>query len=181
MRLHEQTARVKSSMKENKILEVFIQVKDDIYYQHLLSALGKPFIEVLKIGEMVEDGIKTGRIVNFATLKATTQATQKDSGNVGRKKNEEDVAAIVAGQQERSIRPRRRYPQAQTQVYAQALQNHSQNPLYFIPLSPYPDHSIEDCRSLKREIEKMIQDKSVMLQNIDSGENSSHANMQTSG
>ncbi|KAF3628840.1 hypothetical protein T459_07341 [Capsicum annuum] len=43
------------------------------------------------------------------------------------------------------------------------------------------DHSIEDYVDLKREIEKMIQDKSIMVQNIDSEENSSHANIQTSG
>ena len=42
-------------------------------------------------------------------------------------------------------------------------------------------HNIEDCRSLKREIEKKIQNKSIMLQNIDSEESSSHADMQTSG
>ena len=42
-------------------------------------------------------------------------------------------------------------------------------------------HSIEDCRALKREIEKMIQDKTIMVQNIDSEESSSHADMQTSG
>ena len=42
-------------------------------------------------------------------------------------------------------------------------------------------HSIEDCRSLKREIEKMIQDKSIMVQTIDTEESSSHADMQTSG
>ncbi|KAM3398837.1 hypothetical protein P3S68_002353 [Capsicum galapagoense] len=40
---------------------------------------------------------------------------------------------------------------------------------------------IKDCRALKRETEKMIQDKSIMVQNIDSEENSSHADMQTSG
>ncbi|KAF3683534.1 hypothetical protein FXO38_00739 [Capsicum annuum] len=42
-------------------------------------------------------------------------------------------------------------------------------------------HISEDCRALKREIEKMIQDKSIMVQNIDSEESSSHADMQTSG
>ncbi|KAM3200997.1 hypothetical protein P3L10_033360 [Capsicum annuum] len=42
-------------------------------------------------------------------------------------------------------------------------------------------HSIEDCRDLKREIEKMIQDRAIMVQNIGSEENSSHADMQTSG
>ena len=42
-------------------------------------------------------------------------------------------------------------------------------------------HSIEDCRYLKREIEKMIHDGSIMVQNIDSEGSSSHADMQTSG
>ncbi|KAM3342219.1 hypothetical protein P3S68_027185 [Capsicum galapagoense] len=42
-------------------------------------------------------------------------------------------------------------------------------------------HSIKDCRALKREIKKMIQDKLIMVQNIDSEEKSSHADMQTSG
>ncbi|PHT49761.1 hypothetical protein CQW23_09508 [Capsicum baccatum] len=112
----EQAARVKPSMKEREIVEVFIQVQDETYYQHLLPALGKPFIEVLKIGEMIEDGIKTDCIMSFAILKATTQAIQKGSGSVGRKKNEEYVSSIIVGQQTRSRRPRRCYPQAQTQV-----------------------------------------------------------------
>ncbi|KAM3395601.1 hypothetical protein P3S68_004607 [Capsicum galapagoense] len=42
-------------------------------------------------------------------------------------------------------------------------------------------HSIDDCRALKREIKRMIQDKSIMVQNIDSEKNSSHADMQTNG
>ncbi|KAM3397394.1 hypothetical protein P3S68_000906 [Capsicum galapagoense] len=42
-------------------------------------------------------------------------------------------------------------------------------------------HSIEDCRDLKREIEKMIQDGSIMVQNIDREKKSSHVDRQTSG
>ncbi|KAM3236888.1 hypothetical protein P3L10_011917 [Capsicum annuum] len=42
-------------------------------------------------------------------------------------------------------------------------------------------HSIEDYQDLKREIEKMIKDGSIMVQNIDSEGSSSHANMQISG
>ncbi|PHT78861.1 hypothetical protein T459_16913 [Capsicum annuum] len=94
IRLREQPARVKLPMKKSKIVEVFIQAQDETYYQNLLSTLGKPFIEVLKIGEMTEDEINTGRIVSLATLKAT----QKDSRNTRGKKNQEDVAAIVVGQ-----------------------------------------------------------------------------------
>ncbi|PHT82255.1 hypothetical protein T459_15270 [Capsicum annuum] len=107
-------------MKESKIMEAFIQAQDEIYYQQLLPALGKPFIEVLKMGEIIENGIKTGRIVSFATLKVTTQAMQKDSESVGGKKNEEDASATAAGQQAWSRGPHHRYPQTQTQVYAQA-------------------------------------------------------------
>ncbi|KAM3321586.1 hypothetical protein P3S67_002737 [Capsicum chacoense] len=284
IRWREQAARVKSQMKESNIVEMFIQVQYETYYQHLLLALGKPFIEVLKMREMIEEGIKTGRIVCFATLKATTQVIQKGSGSVGEKKNEKDSFSIIVGQQERSRRPRRRRSQAQAQVYAQAPHNHSQNPLYSVPPHPYPvynaqthvqppsypqwhnptlqshpltpqtyqspskpdflsnpnnemrqksrdsftpigesyaslfqrlvqegmitpllghtlnrhsrnfnpnarcayhseaqGHNIEDCRDLKREIEKMIHDGSIMVQNIDSEGSSSHAYMQTSG
>ncbi|PHT67629.1 hypothetical protein T459_27116 [Capsicum annuum] len=130
-------------MKESNIVEVSIQAQDETYYHYLLPALGKPFIEVLKMGEMIEEGIKTGRIVSFVTLKATTQAIQKGSGSVGEKKNEEDASAIVVGQQEMSRRPRRCRSQDQAQVYAQAPHNHSQNPLYSIFPHPYPVYNAQ--------------------------------------
>ncbi|KAM3202071.1 hypothetical protein P3L10_029695 [Capsicum annuum] len=53
IRWHEQAARVKPPMKESKIVETFIQAQDETYYQHLLPTLGKPFIEVLKMGETI--------------------------------------------------------------------------------------------------------------------------------
>ncbi|KAM3291518.1 hypothetical protein P3S67_019807 [Capsicum chacoense] len=130
-------------MKESKLVEVFIQAQDETYYQHLLPALRMPFIEVLKMGEMVEEGIKNGRIVSFATLKATTQVIQKGSGSVGEKKNEKDAFAIIVGQEERSRRSRRRRSQAQAQVYAQAPHNHSQNPLYSVSPHPYPVYNAQ--------------------------------------
>ncbi|PHT67569.1 hypothetical protein T459_27056 [Capsicum annuum] len=138
IRWREQAARVKLPMKESKIVEVFIQAQDETYYQHLLLVLGKPFIEVLKMGEMIEDGIKTDRVVNFSTFKETTQEIQKGSDSVGGKKYEEDASAILVGRQAQARGPYHRYPQAQTQVYAQALQNLFQNPLYFIPPLLYP-------------------------------------------
>ncbi|PHT98111.1 hypothetical protein BC332_32968 [Capsicum chinense] len=94
IRWREQAARLKPPMKERKIVELFIQAQDETYYQHLLPALGKSFIEVLKLGEMIEGGIKTGRIVSFATLKATTQAIQKGSGSIGETKNEEVASSL---------------------------------------------------------------------------------------
>ncbi|KAF3667693.1 putative cell differentiation protein RCD1 -like protein [Capsicum annuum] len=143
IRWREQAARVKPLMKESKIVEAFIQAQDETYYQHLLPTLGKPFIEVLKMWEMIEDGIKTGRIVSFAILKATTQAVQKGSGSVGGKKNEEDASSIAVGQQAWARGPHHYYPRAQTQVFAQAPQNLYQNSLYPIPLPPYQVYNMQ--------------------------------------
>ncbi|PHT75444.1 hypothetical protein T459_18966 [Capsicum annuum] len=54
------------------------------------------------MGDMVENGIKAGRIVSFGTLEATNQAIQKGSRSVGGKKYEKDSSTIVVGQQARS-------------------------------------------------------------------------------
>ncbi|KAM3263387.1 hypothetical protein P3L10_000381 [Capsicum annuum] len=143
IRWHEQAARIKPPMKESKIVEVFIQAQEKTYYQHLLPVLGKLFIKVLKMGEMIEERIKTGQIVSFATLKVTTQVIKNGSGSVGEKNNEENASAIIVGQQERSTRPHRRRSQAQAQVYAQAPHNHSQNPLYSVPPHPYPVYNAQ--------------------------------------
>ncbi|KAM3398618.1 hypothetical protein P3S68_002134 [Capsicum galapagoense] len=139
----EQAARMKPPIKENKIVEVFIQAQDETYYQHLLPALGKPFIEVLKMGEIIEDGIKSCRIVSFATLKKNIQVIQKGSGSVGENKNGEDASTVVVEQRERSRRPRRRRSQAQVQFHAQALHNHSQSPLYSSPPPLYPVYNAQ--------------------------------------
>ncbi|KAM3321828.1 hypothetical protein P3S67_002979 [Capsicum chacoense] len=119
IRWREQAARVKLPMKESKI------------------------VEVLKMEEMIEDRIKTGRIVSFTTLKETTKAIQKGSESVEGKKNEEDASAIIVGQQARERGPYHRYPRAQTQVYGQVPQNPSQNPLYSIPTSPYQVYNVQ--------------------------------------
>ncbi|PHT59639.1 hypothetical protein CQW23_02002 [Capsicum baccatum] len=97
IRWSEQATRVKLLMKESEIVEVLIQAQDETYYQLLLPTLGKPFVELLKMREMIEDEIKTGRMVNFAALKATTQSIQKGSRNARGEKNEEDATAIVVG------------------------------------------------------------------------------------
>ncbi|PHT63522.1 hypothetical protein T459_32618 [Capsicum annuum] len=71
----------------------------------LMAYFGNPFIKVLKMGKMIENGINTGRI----------------------------------------------------------------------------GHSIGDYHALKREIEKMIQDKLIMVQTIDRGKSFSHVDVQTNG
>ncbi|XP_075086085.1 uncharacterized protein LOC142168824 [Nicotiana tabacum] len=57
---HEQTARVKPPMDETEMVNIFLQAQKADYFQNMMSAMGKPFAEAIKIGEMVENSLKTG-------------------------------------------------------------------------------------------------------------------------
>ncbi|KAG5615187.1 hypothetical protein H5410_015011 [Solanum commersonii] len=96
VRWREQAARLKSPMKESKMIDIFIQEQELNYFRYLLSTVGKTFDNVMKVGEMVENDIKSGKIVSQAALKATTQVLHNGSGNIRGKKRREDVAIIVS-------------------------------------------------------------------------------------
>ncbi|KAH0635547.1 hypothetical protein KY289_035462 [Solanum tuberosum] len=118
-------------MKESEMIDVFLQAQEPDYFHYLLSAVGKTFAEVIKVGEMVENGIKSGKIVSQAALKATTQVLQNGSGNIGGKKRREDVATIVSA-------PRTYVQDNPPQHYFPP-----QTPQYPIPYSPYPVFSAQ--------------------------------------
>ncbi|XP_070010985.1 uncharacterized protein [Nicotiana sylvestris] len=63
-RWREQAARVNSPMGESKMVESFLQALEPIYFGYLISAIGKSFNEVVKIGGMVEEGIKSSKIMS---------------------------------------------------------------------------------------------------------------------
>ncbi|XP_070029164.1 uncharacterized protein [Nicotiana sylvestris] len=46
-------------MEENEMVKYFLQALQPTYYGHLISAIGKSFNGVVKIGEMVEEGLKS--------------------------------------------------------------------------------------------------------------------------
>ncbi|XP_060187222.1 uncharacterized protein LOC132616669 isoform X2 [Lycium barbarum] len=237
IRWREQAARVRPPLKESEVVETFIQTQDEEYYQHMLPALGKSFVEAIKMGEMIEDGIRTGRIVSFSTFKSTTHASESQSKNLGIERDgNSDVAMIRSGQGQAPRGRHRQYTQHQrrspnyTQWRAATPQNPHPSPQNFqasynphsrqeygkrqrprdnftpigesytslfqklrhlgliTPLLGYtPDphsksfdptvrcayhsdiqgHSTEDCRTLKREIERMIQEKLIVLQDSD--------------
>ena len=78
------------------MIDVFLQAQEPDYFHYLRSAVTKTFTEVIKVEEMVENGIKSGKIVSQAALKATTQVLQNGSGNIGGKKRMEDVVPVVS-------------------------------------------------------------------------------------
>ncbi|XP_070026391.1 uncharacterized protein [Nicotiana sylvestris] len=95
-RWREQAARVDPPMKESEMVDYFLQALEPTYYGHLVSAIGKSFNEVVKMGGMVEEGLKTNKIMSYSSIKAITQAIQSGTGGVIGKKKKEDVAIIGA-------------------------------------------------------------------------------------
>ncbi|XP_070005025.1 uncharacterized protein [Nicotiana sylvestris] len=90
----EQAARVNLPMKENEMVEYFLQALEPTYFGHLISAIGKSFNEVVKKGDMVEEGIKSRKTTSYSTIKTTTHAIQNGIGGVIGKKKKEDVATV---------------------------------------------------------------------------------------
>ncbi|XP_070002685.1 uncharacterized protein [Nicotiana sylvestris] len=60
LRWREQTARVDTLIGEEEMVELFLQAQGPTYFSHLIPSLGKPFNDVLKMGELVEEGINLG-------------------------------------------------------------------------------------------------------------------------
>ncbi|XP_070010822.1 uncharacterized protein [Nicotiana sylvestris] len=71
-RWREHVARVNPPMEEDEMMEYFLQTLEPTYFGHLISAIGKSFNEVVKIGEMVEEGLKSSKIMSYSAIKATT-------------------------------------------------------------------------------------------------------------
>ncbi|XP_055803406.1 uncharacterized protein LOC129872442 [Solanum dulcamara] len=84
-RWRKEAARVRPSMTEKEIIEVFVRNQEPEYYDRMLLLVGAKFAEVVKIGETIEDGLKTGRITRVAI---------QTSSSVLFKKKKEDVSFI---------------------------------------------------------------------------------------
>ncbi|XP_075103790.1 uncharacterized protein LOC107828988 [Nicotiana tabacum] len=125
-------------MKEAEMIDYFLQAQDPDYLHYMLAAIGKPFAEAIKIGEIVENGMKSGKIVSQAALKATTQAIQSGSGNFGNRKKKEEGSMMASGfgGVQRGIAPS--YVQFQ-QGLSNSLQHYypPQGPRYSVPLQQY--------------------------------------------
>ncbi|XP_070002646.1 uncharacterized protein [Nicotiana sylvestris] len=96
-RWREQAARVDPPMKESELVDYFLQALEPAYYGHLVSTIGKFFNEVVKMGGMVEEGLKLNKIMSYSAIKATTQVIQSGTGGVIGKKKKEGVATIDSG------------------------------------------------------------------------------------
>ncbi|XP_070012629.1 uncharacterized protein [Nicotiana sylvestris] len=93
----EQAERVDPPMREGEMVDYFLQTLEPIYFGHLVTSVGKYFNEVVKMGGMIEEGLKSNKILSYSEIKPTTQAIQSGAGGALGKKKREDVATVETG------------------------------------------------------------------------------------
>ncbi|XP_015078373.1 uncharacterized protein LOC107022209 [Solanum pennellii] len=87
-RWRKEAARVRPPMTEKEIVEVFVRVQEPEYYDRIILLIGAKFAEIVKVGETIEDCLKSGKI-------ARVSSSPGSSGLVRKKR--EEVAAISYG------------------------------------------------------------------------------------
>ncbi|XP_075105429.1 uncharacterized protein LOC107831209 [Nicotiana tabacum] len=92
-------------MREGEMVDYFLQTLEPTYFGHLVTSVGKSFNEVVKMGGMVEEGLRSNKIMSYSAIKATTQAIQSSTGGALGKKKIEEVATVEAGTWSRSRGP----------------------------------------------------------------------------
>ncbi|XP_070037170.1 uncharacterized protein [Nicotiana tomentosiformis] len=160
MAWREQAARVNPPMEENEMVEYFLQALELTYFGHLISAIGKSFNDVVKKGGMVEEELKSSKIMSYSAIKATTQAIQNGTGSLLGKKKKDDVAMFVSGSGLRQldvlrpIEPKTPNPPPRNLDYS----------FRCTYCSDAPGHDIEKCWHLKRVIQELIDTNQIVVQ-----------------
>ena len=65
-RWRKEAARIRPHMSEKEIVEVFLRVQEPEYYDRIMLLVGAKFAEIVKVGETIKDGLRTGKIARVA-------------------------------------------------------------------------------------------------------------------
>ena len=66
-RWRREAARVRPPMIEKELIEVFVHIQELKYYNRMLLILGGKFSEIVRIGEAIEDGLRTKKIIRMTS------------------------------------------------------------------------------------------------------------------
>ncbi|XP_070051963.1 uncharacterized protein [Nicotiana tomentosiformis] len=88
-----EAAKVRPALEEEQMNKFFVWAQDLQYYERLMVIENHKFSDIIKLGERIEEGIKSGMITNFEALQATNKALQ--SGGISKKK---EVGTVMVAQ-----------------------------------------------------------------------------------
>ena len=54
-------ARVKPPLDERELSKYFIRDQKDVYFHKMMSMMGQKFAELVKMGDFIEEGVKSGK------------------------------------------------------------------------------------------------------------------------
>ena len=69
-------------MSRKKIVEVFVQVQQPEYYDRIMLLVGVKFAEIVKVGDTIEDGLKTKKIACVAASSGSSSLLKKKREDV---------------------------------------------------------------------------------------------------
>ncbi|XP_070010410.1 uncharacterized protein [Nicotiana sylvestris] len=69
-------AKVIPALEEEQMNKFFVWAQDPRYYERLMLIESQKFSDIIKLGERIEKGIKSGMVTNFEALQATNKALQ---------------------------------------------------------------------------------------------------------
>ncbi|KAJ8562447.1 hypothetical protein K7X08_011738 [Anisodus acutangulus] len=162
MKWRAEAAKVQPPITGSEMATLFVQyLKDVTYYERMISVIGRSFFEVVRMGDFIEEGIKTGRIANLAALQATSEAIQSDSfGGIIKKKRDGVYFVMTVRKHRPNQMSNYQRSSPQPPYYNQNAQNpqlsyyspyaHSPQPYYQYPPGPYPVYHTRPIYSLPR-------------------------------
>ncbi|KAG5581200.1 hypothetical protein H5410_051827 [Solanum commersonii] len=76
---------------ESELSKYFIQAQEGVYFDKMMSIMGQKFAELVKMGDFIEEGVKSGKIQSMVALQPASRAIQSSSIG-GIKKKREDIS-----------------------------------------------------------------------------------------
>ncbi|XP_047260461.1 uncharacterized protein LOC124893527 [Capsicum annuum] len=78
-----EAAKVQPPISEEDMVSSFSRTQEGEYYTRMVSAVRATFADLVKIGESLEEGIRTGKIAETLTLSGTAMLLKKKNKDVG--------------------------------------------------------------------------------------------------
>ncbi|XP_070020621.1 uncharacterized protein [Nicotiana sylvestris] len=86
-----EAAKDRPALDEEQMNNFFVRAQDPNYYERLIFIENHKSSNIIKLGEKIEEGIKSGMVTNFEALQSTNKALQ--SGGISKKR---DIGATQA-------------------------------------------------------------------------------------
>ncbi|XP_075084903.1 uncharacterized protein LOC142168140 [Nicotiana tabacum] len=75
-RWRSEAAKVRLQLEEDQMNKFFIRAQDPQYYERLIVIENYKFSDIIKLGERIKEGIKSGMMTNFEALQTTNDSLQ---------------------------------------------------------------------------------------------------------